>query len=118
MPNPNTVATLVQFAVLLGAAVGIYAGLSKGLRELLDKLLKLPAGTTFYLRSFALVLVFVALEEALSPIDLDPSSAFMEFVWAEARTISSALGKFYVVLMVYLGLVTVLTAVLRRRDAE
>jgi hypothetical protein len=114
----NTIAYVFELLLLLGTAAGIYALLLPSQRQLLDELVQLPAATTFYLRSFALILVLVALDKAFYPVDLKSGAHFMEYLWFAAGVLADVLEHWYVMLVVYLGLITILTAVLRRRHAQ
>ena len=69
MPGYNAVAFAVEFVVGVGIALVVYAVLRKNLRQLLTNVIALPEGTTFYLRGFVLVLLFVSLAKVLNPMD-------------------------------------------------
>lgn len=107
-----------QFVIGLGIALLVYGLLRNSLEGLLHEVVNVPAGTIFYLRSFLLVLLFVALVKVLTNPQVKPDSRFMECVWAVASNLSDVLDNLVIVLMVYLGLVTILVAVLRRKNAK
>lgn len=108
------------FAVLViltvACALSVTALLHKSLRALLEEVVKLPSGTTFYARVFGIGVLFVALSAAFDvPFDLKPEAATMEYVWKVAEGLSSALSMTCVFLTAYLLLVTILVAVLKGR---
>jgi hypothetical protein len=88
MPAYNAVAFAVEFVMGVGIALVVYALLRKNLRELLTNVITLPAGTTFYLRAFVLVLLFVALAKVVTPMEQKPEAHFMQYVWAVAANLS------------------------------
>jgi len=108
------------FVVLLTISIAIsllvYALARKSLRGLLDEVVKLPSGTTFYMRLFLIGLVFIALSSALdTEFALKEDTAFMEYVWRVADGLSSVFGITCLFITGYLFLVTILIAVLRHR---
>jgi len=91
--------------------------LRPGLRGLLEEIVALPSATEFYLRAFAIVLAFVAIGAMLgSSFDLKDGARFMECVWAVAAGLKDVFQNLFVVLLVYVGLMTVLIAALRRKQ--
>ena len=116
MTHPYAVAMVIRLSFLLGLAVLTYAVLWRSLKSLLDELIRLPAGTTFYLRSLTLIVVFVALQNWDKPSETPQH--FMQYVWFAAAPLSDALQALWAILLVYLTLITILTAVLRRRHGE
>ena len=114
-------ANLITFTVALtasfGAAVAIYVLVREHLTALLDEVVRLSAGTTFYLRVFGLCIFLCADSGVLSSaFDLKPDAKLMEYVWKVAAAVSSALSNVSLVLMGFLTLMTVLVVVLRRRE--
>jgi hypothetical protein len=92
---------------------------SKSLQGLLNRALKLPDGTTFYLRSFLLGLLLAAFAGGLgTTFDLEPGNPFMAYVWKVAAGLHEACEFFFVFLLGYLALVTVLVAVLRAKHEQ
>jgi len=90
--------------------------LRPGLRGLLEEIAGLPAATDFYLRAFAIVIVLVAFAAVLGTHpDLKDGARFMEGVWAVASRLQEFLHDLLVVVLVYVGLITVLMAALRRK---
>lgn len=115
----NICAFVVLFSISLGTAAVVYAVVSKSLGTLLDEVIRLPSGTTFYLRLFLTGLVLIAFSSVLkTTFDLKVGSAFMEYVWKVAGGVSSTFGDTCLFLLGYLVVVTVLVAVLRRRDDQ
>ncbi len=111
---------LSGFVVLLIISIAIsllvYALARKSLCGLLDEVVKLPSGTTFYMRLFLIGLVFIALSSALdTEFVLKEDAAFMEYVWRIADGLSSVFGITCLFITGYLFLVTILIAVLRHR---
>lgn len=92
--------------------------LRPGLRGLLEDVTGLPAATDFYLRAFGIVVLFVALAAALgtSHSNLKDDAHFMEYVWAVADGLKDVFQNLMIVLLVYVGLITVLMASLRRKS--
>jgi hypothetical protein len=114
---------LAGFIVLLllsfGMAFAIWAALSPSVRGLLNEVLKLPDGTTFYLRTLALGLLLGVLAGALDGrFDIAARSAMMEYVWRVASGFENVLGFLFGSLLVYVLLITILVAVLRRRHEQ
>ncbi len=118
MPAYNAVAFAVAFAIGVGIALIVYALLRRDLRELLANVIALPAGTTFYLRAFVLVLLFVALARAVAPMELKPEARFMQYVWAVASSLSGVFESLFYALLAYLGIVTILVVVLKARHGK
>ena len=109
----NLVWVNVSQAVLcIGLAILVFAFLEKPVRQLLDQLIGLEAATTFYARILALVLLLVAMNRAVTLIDKSQDA------WGSAWTLMSNWGEVMepitIVALVFAGLITVLTAVLRR----
>lgn len=115
----NICAFVVLFSISVGTAAIVYALISRSLSALLDTVIGLPSGTNFYLRLFLTGLVLIALSSALdTTFDLEAGSAFMEYVWEVAGGASSVFGSMCLFLAGYLVVVTVLVAVLRRKDDQ
>jgi preprotein translocase subunit SecG len=84
---------------------------------LLQHTIRLPAGVTFYLRSFLLILFLSALSAAIgTSFDLKPDSRFMEYVWNEAQGLSSTLENSLWFVAIYVVVVTILVATLKVKD--
>ncbi len=104
--------------VILSSVVALaaYMVIRKSVRALLDEVIKLPSGTTFYSCLLAICLFFIALSAALSPrFDLKPDAAFMEYVWRVAGGLSTVFSGISLFLTAYLVVITILVAVLGRR---
>jgi hypothetical protein len=107
---------LVQLVLVVAVMLGIYALLRGSLRKLLDELLKLPAGTTFYLRSLLLVFLLAGLSKTVGDkFSHEEGTAFMEYVWDVASTLQGVLELSLWWFIIYLVQITILTAVLHRR---
>ncbi len=114
MPQTIVYWTTLILAVLL--AVILHRALRAALRGLLEDVVALPAGTQFYLRAFAIVVFFAALAAAVSSrSDLKEGARVMEYVWAIGAGVKEILENLFIVLLVFVGLVVVLTAALRRK---
>jgi len=106
----------VLVTLTVACALSVTVLVHKNLRALLDEVIKLPSGTTFYSRVFNTGVLFVALSAAFDvPFDLKSDSATMEYVWKVADGLSSALSMTCLFLTAYLLLVTILIAVLKGR---
>jgi len=109
----------VLFVVSIGTAAIIFGLVYKSLRSLLDEVIKLPEGTTFYTRLFLVGLVLVAGSAMLEePFNLKAGSPFMEFTWKVAEGLSEVFGDTCLFLVAYLALVTILVATLRRKNEQ
>jgi len=115
--SPHSIAFLVTLIASILAVVLINRLLRPGLRGLLEQVVALPAATEFYLRAFAIVVVLIALAATLDTYsELKEGARFMEYVWAIADRLKHVVEELLVVLLVYVGLITVLMAALRRRQ--
>ena len=115
--SPHSIAFLVSFVLVVLLLVLVDRLLRPGLRGLLEEITGLPAATEFYLRTFLLVIVLVALAAVLGAghTDLKDGAHFMEYVWSVAAGLQDAFQNLMIVILVYVGLITVLTAALRRK---
>lgn len=119
MLSHNLLGYGTQLVLATGFALGIYALLRPSVRALLDELLKLPAGTAFYLRSLLLILLMTALGHVIGDkFDYKAETAFMEYVWDVAQSVGEVLKNSVWLFVVYLVQITVLTAVLRRKHEQ
>jgi hypothetical protein len=115
--SPHSVVFLVSFVLILLLLALVDRLLRPGLRGMLEDVTGLPAATEFYLRSFLLVIVLVALAAVLGAghTDLKEGAHFMEYVWSVAAGLQDVFQNLMIVLLVYAGLITVLIASLRRK---
>jgi len=115
--SPHSIAFLLALVASILIVLLIDRLLRPGLRGLLQEIVILPAATEFYLRAFAIVLVSVAIGAVLgSSFNLKDGARFMEYVWAVATGLKDVFQNLFVVLLVYVGLITVLIAALTRRQ--
>lgn len=115
--SPHGIAFLAALVVATLIVLLIDRLLRPGLRGLLEETVALPAATEFYLRAFAIVVVCVALSNILDTYsDLKDGARFMEYVWAVADRLKHVFEGLLAILLVYVGLITVLLAALRRRQ--
>jgi uncharacterized integral membrane protein len=119
MTAHNLAGFVILLALLLLVTFAIWALVSKSLQGLLNQALKLPDGTTFYLRSFLLGLLLAAFAGGLATIfNFKPGDPFMEYVWRVAAGLHESCEYFFAFLLGYLALVTVLVAVLRAKHEQ
>jgi len=116
MPAYNAVAFLFDLVSAVGLVLVLYALLGKNLRELLDKVIRLPAGSAFYMRALVLILLCGALSKVISGVHQKPDAHFMEYVWAVAGDISNVFDNLFTILLAYVAIVTVLVVVLRPKN--
>ena len=115
--GPNLGAFLVLLILSLVVPTILFLLLRDSLRELLQHTLKLPAGVTFYLRTFLLVLYLSSLSVAVgTTFDLKPGSRFMEYVWKGAEGLSSTMEETLLFVGSYVVVVTILIATLKIKD--
>jgi len=115
--SPHSVTFLTVLVLSILIVVWIDRLLRPGLRGVLEQIVALPAATEFYLRAFATVITFVALAAVMGTHpDLKDGARFMEYVWVVAARLQEVFQNLLVVLLVYVGLITVLMAALRRKQ--
>jgi hypothetical protein len=116
--SPRAIAFLASLVVVVLMLVEIDRLLRPSLRRLLEDTTGLPAATDFYLRSFAIVIVLLTLDAVIgvSHGDLKDGGHFMEYVWSVASGLQDAFQQLLIVLLVYVGLITVWIAALRRTN--
>jgi len=113
----NVLAFAIALALGAGLAFAIYLLLRRSATALLDEVIGLPAGTTFYFRMLCLCVFLAAATGVLGGVfDLKPEARFMEYVWRVASVLSSTCTWLLMALLVFLSVLTVLVAVLRPRD--
>jgi hypothetical protein len=114
--SPGLASYLILLVLSLLVAVILFFVLRVSLRELLRSTVRLPAGVTFYLRSFALVLFLAALSAAIgTSFDLKDAH-FLEYVWKTGDGLSSVLSMSLWILAAYAVVVTILVATLKIKD--
>ena len=115
----NILGLIILLVISIGVALLVYALIQKYLSQLLDKVLRLKAGTAFYIRVFLIGLVFIALSAALDvEFSLKPGAVVMEYVWKIANGLSTVFGQTTLFIFGYLILVTILIAVLRKKHGK
>ena len=112
----NAVAFFCDVIISLGIVLALYSLLGKSLRELLDKTIRLPAGSAFYLRTFILILLCGALSKVIGGVHQKPDAHFMDYVWAVAADISNVFDNILLILLGYVVIVTVLVLVLKPKN--
>jgi hypothetical protein len=115
--SPHSIVFLVSLVIVVLLLALIDRLLRPSLRGLLEDVTGLPAATEFYLRAFVLVIVLVALAALVGAGhgDLKNDAHFMEYVWSVAAGLQDMFQNLLIVLLVYVGLITVLMAALRRK---
>ena len=114
--SPNGVVFLAVFILSILIAALLERFLRPGLRRLLEQVVDLPSATESYLRAFSIVVFFVVFSVvAGTHSDLKGGAHFMEYVWGVASRLQEAFQNLFIVLLVYVALITVLTAALRRK---
>jgi hypothetical protein len=116
--SPHGIAVLASLIVLVPILIFIDRLLRPGLRGLLEEVAGLPAATEFYLRAFAIVIIFVGVAAVLGAghADLKDGAHFMEYVWSVASGLQDVFQNLVIALLVYVTLITVLMAALRRKQ--
>lgn len=112
---------LLGFAVLVVLSVAIalliYRLLCEDLRGLLSPTLRIPAGTSFYLRALLIVLLFAALAGSIGKeFSLKPEAHFIEYLWSVNSGLKDVLQNSLLSLLGYLVLITVLVATLKPKN--
>lgn len=118
MPAYNAAAFLLGLCISVGLVLILYTLLGKSLRELLDRVIRLPAGTTFYVRALVLILLCGALSKVISGVHQKPEAHFMEYVWSVASDMSGVFDNLFGILIAYVAIVTVLVVVLRPKNEQ
>jgi hypothetical protein len=115
--SPHSIVFLASLVIVVLLLILLDRLLRPGLRGLLEDVTSLPAATEFYLRAFVLAIVFVALAAVIGGghADLKENAHFMEYVWSIAAGLQDVFQNLLIVLLVYVGLITVLMAALRRK---
>jgi hypothetical protein len=115
--TPLTIAFLSAVLLIISAGLVIDRVVRPGLTQFLNELIRIPAGVEVYKRVFIVVVMLSVLGVALDPsFNLQASARFMEFVWAVGANLHKVFDTLTVVLLVYLALLTVLSAALRPRQ--
>lgn len=105
------VATAVIISVLL------YLLVRWCLKELVLESVKIPGAAKFYLRILIVVLVLAAISSTIGQT-VKQEGAFMEQVWQVASSLQEFMGVLIYILMVYVFMITILLAHLRRRNDQ
>jgi len=116
---PNIIGFVILLVISIGAVLLVYALVQESLRKLMDKVIRLKAGTAFYVRIFLIGLVFIALSAALDvEFSLKPGAVAMEYVWKIADGLSNVFGQTTLFIFGYLILVTILIAALVKKHGK
>ncbi len=114
---------ILSFAVLLVLSVGCagitYTLLKNSLKKVLDEIVKLSSATSFFMRVLLITLFFSALSSALSvSFILKNDAANMEYVWKIGDGLSNVLSSQSLYALAFLTLITIIIAVLKRKNNE
>jgi len=112
-------AIAVDWIIAIVVALIVYGLLSGSLRTFLDRTIRVPSGTAFYLRALLLVLFLSALSRILmSGFDFKTPPRLLDYVWAVGGNLQSMLNDFVVIVMIYVVLVTILAVVLKPKNEQ
>ena len=109
---------MFDLLIAVGIALTLYILLGRNLKELLDKAIRLPAGTAFYMRALVLILLCGSLTKVIGGVHEKPDAHFMEYVWAVAGDISNVFDNLFGILLGYVAIVTVLVVVLKPKNEQ
>jgi len=117
--SPRSIAFCISFVIVIAVAFLVDRLIRPSLRKLLEEITALPPATDFYLRSFAIVIFFMAIATTIgsSHSDLNPGSHFMEYVWSIANDLKEVMQGIFGILLGYVAMITILVAALRRRQS-
>jgi hypothetical protein len=119
MTQQNIIGFFILLIISIGASLLVYALVKKHLRSLLDKVIRIKAGTAFYIRVFLIGIVFIALSAALNvEFSLKKGAVVMEYVWKIADGLSTVFGQTTLYIFGYLILVTILIVGLRKKHGK
>jgi len=100
---------------LLVALVSV-ALLRRHLYDLVKEVVKLPSAAVFYVRAFAITVIYLSLANVIrSSFDFKQTPRFMEYVLAIAGNLDEVFRHISLALLGYLLLVTIVVVVLKRR---
>ena len=115
--SPANYGRIAVLILAIAVALIAYGAARKSLRDLLSRTISVPSGVDFYMRSFLLLLVFGIIGQGVtSGLDLKPGERFMEYVWAVAGGLGSALDYAFGIVAIYLVLMTILIATLKPKN--
>jgi len=115
----NIIGFVILLIISIAVAFLVYALVQRYLRALLDKVVRVKAGTVFYVRIFLIGLVFIAFSAALDvEFSLKQGAKVMEYVWKVTDGLSKVFGQSTLFIFGYLILVTILVAVLGRKHGK
>lgn len=116
--SPRSIAFCISFVIIIAIVFLVVRLIRPSLRKLLEEITALPPATEFYLRSFAVVIFFMALSTVIGSThsELNPGAHFMEYVWSIANDLKDVLQGIFAVLLGYVAIITILVATLRRRQ--
>ena len=98
----------------VGITIVLYVQLRSSLQKLLAQCIRVPEGTTFFLRSFFVGLLLVTLGQGLGrTFEHKPGAKFMEYVWSAASVLSDVFLGLYLAIGLTVILVTILVATLK-----
>ncbi len=109
-------ANAAQVVLCFLAAILVLRYMEKPLRELLDHLVGLESATTFFVRVLGTCLALIALRRAV--LFIDKKGDAMTMVWTLMDHLAEVLEPIYIVLLVFVGLITIIVSVLGYRQSH
>ena len=111
----NIVLLFVLLAICLLIGITVYIIINKHLCTILDNVIKLPSCTVLYSRILLIGLLCTSIAASLgTSFDLKEDASFMEYVWRFASGLSDIFSSIFWFLVIYLIVITVIIAVLRK----
>lgn len=116
--SPNLWGFLTLCVLSCGLASTVYRLVNIPLRNLLNEVVRLRDCTEFYARVFLLGLLCSAFSAVLGTSFQLEDKPFMEYVWRAAEGLAEVFDSILLFLAAYLAVITVLVAVLRKRNEQ
>ncbi len=111
----NIVLLFILIATCLLIGITVYIIINKQLCSILNEVIKLPSCTALYSRILLIGLLCTSIAASLGTnFDMKEDSAFMEYVWRFASGLSDVFSSIFWFLVIYLIVITVIIAVLRK----
>jgi len=112
----NIWATVILFLLSLIVMLVVISTLRRHLYDLVNETVKLPSAAIFYVRTFAISVIFLTLATIVTcEFKFKANTPFMEYVWGIAGELEDVFRYISLFLLGYLLLITILVAVLKRK---